>query len=121
MRNYLLMINQDSYLALGHILAEINQVNKKQWPEKFVHFETAFENFARQRMENKAKVGGILTTETVNGFLQTLASYKDMVKACLDKEKKSSNRSKLKTSMHLIESLVEEISPQLNEQGFDVS
>lgn len=118
--NYLLLISQKNYLALGHIMAEISTVKKTKWPEKFKCFEIGFLGFKKQRMESKLKVGAIMEHETLNGFLQTLVGYENMVDACLNASKKGLNRFQLLKSKKLMESLKAEINTQLAEQGFNV-
>ena len=118
--NYLLLISQKNYLALGHIMTEISNVKKSEWPEKFHGFELGFLSFKKQRMESKPQVGAIIEYDNLNGFLQTLVGYENMVDACLNASKKGLNRFQLLRSKKLMQSLKAEINAQLAEQGFNV-
>jgi len=119
--NYLIMISQKSYSMLSHIMAELNSVKKSEWPEKFKSFESTFLGFKKQRMESKPQVGNIVEHKELNGFLQTLVGYGNMVDAYLKAPKKGLNHLELVQSQKLMALLRTEINTQLLEQGFKVN
>ncbi len=102
-------------------MAELNSVKKSQWPEKFKSFESTFLGFKKQRVESKPQVGNIIEQKKLNGFLQTIVGYGNMVDACLKGAKKDSNRLELVQSQKLMALLRTEINAQLSEQGFKVN
>ena len=118
--SYLILLTQQSFLALGHIMAEISSIKKNEWPSKFKDFESVFIGFKKQRIESKPQVAHIIPKTEIKGFLGTLTGYRNMVDANLNAAKIDSNRSELRNSQEILEALRIEINPQLAEQGFSL-
>jgi len=116
-----LLVTQKQFKTLGHIMGEIATMSKHDWPDKFIKFELAFLNFLKQRDETKTHVGAILDSNTLKGFLSTLAGYMELLEVEIKACNKFWPRVYAKRSRKLLESLRTEISTQLSAQKINVN
>ena len=117
---YLIMVSQQSFSVMIHILSDIAGIEKSEWPQKYHVYENVVQGFMAQHEKKVPNVAHIVPKDQLKGFLDTIGGYKKATYASLDVTEYASVKDHLKRSVALLERLTAEINTELSAQSFSV-
>lgn len=117
--NHLILVSQQHFGVLLHILDEIKVIPETEWPEKYYHFKERVNDFV-QRNEKKEMIASIIPSDQIKGFLDTIGGYKKATENSLTVKEYKPIKHHLKKNLALLNGLIKAINTQLAEQNFNV-